>query len=68
MCDFISGANIHPINGSWSCTANDTLVTDPCAFPIWPGLTCDVNNIVSIDVSSFSLDGKYVYSVFHVID
>ena len=59
MCDIIAATNIQSISGysQWSCTTGGFTSTAPCTSPVWNGLVCTGNNVVSITLNNFGLTG-----------
>ena len=63
LCGIIAATNIQSISGysQWSCTTGGYTSTSPCLSLVWAGLVCSGSNVVSVDVNSIGLTGKYVY-------
>ena len=61
LCGLIAATNIHSIAGysQWNCSVYGFTYTNPCTSPLWPGITCNVNNsVASIDVDSLNIIGS----------
>ena len=65
LCGFIAATNIHTISGKtmWVCVAPGVTATNPCS-PLWGGLVCSGNSVVSISISGIGLSGSISWNLF----
>ena len=62
VCGLIAATNINIISGysQWSCSTLGDTQSNPCASPIWSGVTCSGNNVVSINLYNVGLSGSWI--------
>ena len=60
LCGLIAATNIQSTSGygQWSCSNLGYTSTNPCAVPVWPGLSCNGINAVSINFGSVGITGN----------
>ena len=58
LCSIITATNIQTIASysQWVCTTFG-IASSPCGSPVWAGLTCTGNNVVSININNVALTG-----------
>ena len=61
LCGLITATNIQSITsyGQWSCASAGYTSSTPCGSAVWPGLTCNGINIISINLSAIGLTGLF---------
>eukprot|EP01041_Mallomonas_annulata_P004396 gene4396-8751_t len=60
LCDIVSSTNIGQKYSSWSCAEDSTPIDDVC---LWTGILCRSNEIIYLDMHSFSLSGTIPSSI-----
>ena len=69
LCGLIASTNIQSISGygQWSCSSLGYTSTNPCAASIWPGLTCNGVNVVSINFFNLGILGSVYLYIYYIV-
>ena len=69
LCGFIAATNIYSLAGysQWSCATAGYVNTNPCTTPVWSGLTCSHNNVVSVILANIGLTGSFASALSKLV-
>ena len=62
LCGLIAATNINGVTGysQWACSSAGYTSSTPCLSPMWPGVTCNGVNVVSIILENVGLSGNFM--------